>query len=264
MAKEGLKRLIPMLVVLLGIGIPSYVPAQEEVLGFEGKHGPVWSLRGARPFLIGGYGDNFAYAGEGVVALEGEAEVLLNAEEDTGTMTAVVNGTIHPEKGKTYSGEIKIVYHVAPTDGPAFWEGGVADFVYIHGDTEQGPPVMPRIRTFLAAWAPADVYVNGELVYEGLDGHMMYTERARDTITQAIYANADRTAFYSPMTPSEGYIVAPEERELHLVAHSTVEDPDNFPAHTLWIHINFEEAIEEVPTTAVESGTWGRIKRLLK
>ena len=256
-----MKNVIRMFAVMLGVSVSTYAWAQDEVIGFEGEHGPVWSLTGTHPFLIGGYGDNFAYDGEGVVALEGGAEVLLNVEEDTGTLTAVVNGMIHPEKDKTYSGEIKIVYHVAPTDGPAFWEGSVADFIYVHGDTEQGPPVMPKPRAFVAAWTPADVYVNGELVYEGLDGHMMYTERTRDTTTQAIYANAERTAFYSPMAPSEEYIVAPDERELHFVAHSTVEDLDNFPPHNVWIHINFEEVTEETPTD-VRSSSWSRIKRL--
>jgi len=80
----------------------------------------------------------------------------------------------------------------------------VADFVYVHGDTAPGPPVMPKVRTFLGSWGPVDVYIGGELVYQGLDWHIMLTERSRDLTTNAIYADADRKSFYSPVEPTKG------------------------------------------------------------
>ena len=223
--------------------------AQEGYLEFEGEHDPIWHLKATNGLLIGGYGDNFSYDGSKVVAVPGEAEVLLDAEKDTGTISATFTGTINPEKDKTYSGEIKLVYNQFMGMMP-FQEGGVADFVYVHGDTGQGPPVMPKLRTFLGSWGPADVYVNGELVYQGLDAHIMLTERARDLTTYAVYADADRTAFYSPMEPSKGHIVAPDEWELHFMLHSTAEDPDNFPPYTVAIHLNFG-TVEELPVPAV-------------
>lgn len=239
--KKEMASVIAVGLILMG-SVMSW--AKEEVKSFPGSHKAIWQLEGSQPYLIGGYGDNFSYSGENVKSLTGEASVLVDAEQNIGIITVVVNGTIHPEKDKVYSGQIKLVYQVLPTDGPLFWEGGVADFVYIHGDTGQGPPVMPKLRTFLASWAPVDVYVDGKLVYEALDGHMMYTERSRDPRTQAIYADASRTSYYSPMEPGKGYVVAPDEKELHFVAHSTVKDPDNFPPHTVWIHLNFEEVKE--------------------
>jgi len=210
-----------------------------EVLRFEGEHKPLWYLEASRPFLIGGYGDNFNYDGSKVTPLLGKAKVILDTQKDSGTMVVRVIGTINPEKGKSYTGKIEIYYTIV-NKGPAFWEGGVADFVYLHGDTKQGPPVMPKVRSFLAAWGYADVYVNGELVYKGLDGHMMYTERSRDTKINAIY-NRDRTGFYSHKDPSNSSIAVPEERELHFVAHSMIQDKENFPPHTAWIHLNFEK-----------------------
>jgi hypothetical protein len=152
-------------------------------------------------------------------------------------MFVKVKGTINPAKGKTYTGDITIHYSIAK-GGPAFREGGVADFIYLHGDTRQGPPVMPNVRAFLAAWGTADVYINGDLVYKGLDGHMMYTERSRDPNTKAIY-NRDRSGFYSHKDPANGSIVDPNGRELHFVAHSMQKDMGNFPPHTVWIHLNF-------------------------
>lgn len=246
------KRFVMSLLVLLFAGgsilsassLSADEPAQtgSEVLGFVGEHDSVWYLKATNPLLIGGYGDNFSYDGSRVVPLKGSAEVVLDAKRNTGDMSVTIQGTIKPEKGKVYTGEIKLVYSIAE-EGPAFWEGGVADFVYLHGDTGQGPPVMPKVRTFLGAWGLADVYVNGELVYEGLDGHMMYTERSRDPETRAIY-NRDRTGFYSPKDPANYSIAGPLDKEIHFVAHDTVADPQNFPPHSVWIHLNFEEVFD--------------------
>jgi hypothetical protein len=214
----------------------------KEVIEFEGEHPPLWYLKAKKPYLIGGYGDNFNYDGSRVTPLLGKAKVILDVVKDTGTIVVSLTGTINPEKGKTYTGKIKIYYRIA-TKGPAFWEGGVADFIYLHGDTKQGPPVMPKTRTFLGVWGYADVYVNGELVYEGLDGHVMYTERTRDTATKAIY-NKDKSGFYSHKDPANSSIAAPNETEIHFVAHSMDADKENFPPHSVWIHLNFEKVVD--------------------
>lgn len=226
--------------------------ASAEVLSFEGQHGPLWHLKGAKPYLIGGYGDNFNYSGTNVTPLLGKAKVLLDARKNTGTMALELAGTIVPEKGKSHTGKIKIYYRIGK-GGPDFQEGGVADFIYMHGDTGQGAPVMPKVRTYLAAWGEADVYVNGDLVYEGLDGHMMYTERSRHLNTKAIY-NSERTGFYDPKNPSDFSIASPNERELHFVAHSTKEDTENFPPHSVWIHLNFEQVHEGERGPGLRSG----------
>jgi hypothetical protein len=213
-----------------------------DVVAFEGQHDPVWHIKGKRPFLIGGYGDNFNYDGSRVSPMLGKAKVAVDSVKDSGAMVVKLIGTINPEKGKSYTGKIEIYYRITK-GGPAFKEGGVADFIYLHGDTKQGPPVMPKVRTFLASWGPADIYVNGELVYKDLDGHMMYTERSRDPVSQAIY-NKDKSGFYSPKKPADSSIADPNGRELHFVAHSHEKDKGNFPPHSVWIHVNFEKAID--------------------
>lgn len=217
---------------------------QEEVdyMTFEGSHSPNWELEASNGLLIGGYGDNFDYDGSDVTPVGGSATVDVNAEDNTGSMEVVFNGTIHPEKDQTYSGEIRIVYDQF-SEGSDFWEGGIADYVYLHGDTGQEAPVMPKVRSFLASWGPADVYVDGEMIYEDLAGHMMLTERSRDPETYEIFAS-DGESYYSPKNPGDSSIVAPDERELHFVAHTTEQDTGNFPPHTVWIHLNFMEVEE--------------------
>jgi hypothetical protein len=218
-------------------------PKESSYRSFSGEHEPQWDLRASDPLLIGGYGDNFAYDGEDVTPLEGSATVDVNVAEDTGTMEVTFNGTINPEKGVTYSGDIRMVYEQFSAAGSEFKEGGIADYIYLHGDTGQEAPVMPTVRSYLASWGPVDIYVDGEKVYEKLVGHMMLTEGARHRDTYAIYA-ADGESFYSPKEPVDSSIAHPERRALHFVAHTTKQDGGNFPPHTVWIHVNFQDVEE--------------------
>ena len=168
---------------------------------FPGDHGSFWHLRATRPWLVGGYGHNFEYGGQNVGEVNGEAEILLDVEANTGTAVVTFTGTVNPEQGVSYIGEIRIVYNITPrTDAPPFQEGGAADFVFMHGDTGQGPPIMPKLRAFLASWSSLQVFVDDQMVYgeDVMEGHIMYTERVRDEATRAIYADAARTSFYSP------------------------------------------------------------------
>ena len=215
----------------------SGVEEEPEHLTFEGSHADTWKLEARNPLLIGGYGDNFVYDGSTVVPLDGTASVDLNAKTNKGSMIVEFNGTITPEAGVSYTGNIRMEYSEFET-GSDFWEGGVADFVWLHGDTGQEAPVMPKVRTFLGSWGPVDIFVNDELVYEKLVGHMMYTERSRDPNTYAIY-NKDRSGFFSPGNPGDYSIAEPDETEIHFVAHTVEPDSGNFPPHTVWIHLNF-------------------------
>lgn len=221
------------------------VQAEPEVnyLIMPGSHDSVWKLSASDGLLIGGYGDNFVYNGKKVVPVGGNAVVEVNADTNTGRMEAVFYGTINPENGVTYTGEIKLVY-TRFDEGSDFWEGGIADFIYLHGDTGQEAPVMPKVRTKLASWGPVDVYVDGVLVYEGLIGHMMYTEGSRDGETYAIYNQAG-TGYYVPKAPMDSSIAHPDKMELHFVAHTSDSDSGNFPPHTVWIHLNFQTVVEK-------------------
>ena len=214
----------------------------EDYMTFLGSHKNSWKLEATEGLLIGGYGDNFVYNGGAVVPIGGKATVDVDAKKDTGRMEVVFNGTINPEQGKTYTGEIKLVY-AEFDEGSAFWEGGIADYVYLHGDTGQEAPVMPKVKTYLSSWGPVDVFVDGELIYDDLVGHMMYTEGSRDSKTYALY-NSNRSGFYSPMNPGDSSIAHPGKREIHFVAHTVEPDKGNFPPHTVWIHLNFQKVVE--------------------
>ena len=126
---------------------------------------------------------------------------------------------------------------------------------------------MPTLRAFFASWSSLKVFVDDELVYDDdvMEGHIMYTERVRDEATRAIYADAARTSFYSPMNPSVSVIADPDATELHFVAHTIIPDENNFPPHTVWFHLNFRNVVDLTLASAVEPAdklaiTWGRLK----
>ena len=236
--------LVSMLILFIGFAAFGEGNQEEEPAQMTSDDAPdsQWNLKASNGLLIGGYGDNFVYDGKAVVPVGGEASVDVNADKNTGYMEAVFDGTITPEKGKTYTGEIKLVYEKF-SEGSDFWEGGVADFIYLHGDTGQEAPVMPKVETYLASWGPVDVFIDGEKIYDDLVGHMMYTEGSRDRETYAIY-KSDGTSYYSPKEPADSSIAHPDRKELHFVAHTTEPDKGNFPPHTVWIHLNFQDVEE--------------------
>lgn len=234
-----MKTISVIITCVLLLGAAPTASAQQLARDFKAEsHGPDWSVKATQPYLIGGYGDNFDYDGSNVKRLEGVAYAQLNTEANEGWLMARFTGTIHPSKDKTYSGDITIFYPMFMSQGPEYWEGGVADYVVLHGNTGREAPVMPAIPTYVATWGPAMVMVNGERVMRG-PGHTMLTERSRNPDTGAIYANDSHAAYYSPMRPSEGVMVAPGEQELHFVFHTEGQDPDNFPKFASFIHLNY-------------------------
>ncbi len=233
------------------------VDPKADVHGFAGVHESLWDLKAHDPLLIGGYGDNFSYDGSRVTPVLGRAAAILDADKNTGTAIATIKGTIFPEKDKVYSGKIMLVFRVGMAKAP-YQEGGVADFVYLHGNTKQDAPVMPKSRTYLGAWGMADVYVNGEQIYKDLMGHVMYTERARNLKTYAIY-NKDKSGFFSPKNPENGSIAAPDETELHFVAHSMKKDKGNSPPHAVWLHLNFGKVVDRSASTGGLKGAFCKL-----
>jgi hypothetical protein len=206
-----------------------------------------WKMRGSQGLIVGRYTDNFDYQGTRTVPIGGGFTLKVNSAADTGVVTAYGYGTFTPEYDVHLTGWLTIVMDTWIEMAP-FMDGGIAEDVILHGDTGQGPSVMPTIWSGLAGWGEADVYVNGSLVYEDLDGHFMYTEKARrDRDPVGGYPIAiGAFGAYTHYAPSgvNGYLgfTDPTQREFHLVAHSLGLDPEGlrFPPHRVWFHLNHQ------------------------
>lgn len=242
--KIMMKKIIAIFTLLAMLGtLAFYAP------GVSAEKQRIWIIDATEGLRIGGYGHNFAWDGSNVVPVGGDLKVRVNVNNDVGSVIAKIYGTVNPEAGMWYTGEIVIVINYFE-EGPSWQEGGIAEDLLLHGDTGRGPPVMPKIRTYLGGWGIADVYVNGVLVYEDMDAHVMYTERARrDDYT----IRKNDGTIYNPMMYAGDYpdFVVQNEREIHLVAHSTISDPNNFPPHSVWFHFNWQDVtIRKAPMDA--------------
>ncbi len=207
-----------------------------------------WVLKADRPIVIGGYGDNFDYTGKTVRPLRGYATLDIDVERHTGTLEATLHTT--PSSGplllnrkevttsegtpsvqeELLEGEIKLVFHIDA-------QTRLVENVWLHGDTGIEAPVLPDVFNWLAGWPMADLYVNGELRYQGLGGHFMFAEQLR---------REDGTirrwdGLYSMDTPDKSHYTIPGQWELHLMVMSMDEpDPQNFPPFARVLHVNFE------------------------
>jgi len=212
------------------------------------KQSRQWILEAQDTLIIGEYGHNFAYDGNKVRPVEGKAIVDVNSETNIGSAVIELKNVRHQlSENEVLEGDIKIVMEEFEGEQP-FKQGAIAENLYLHGDSGNGPPVMPKLFTFLAGWGKVDIYVNGEKAYDDLDAHIMYTEGAR--INNKIMKE-DGTV-YNPKLKSESGFTDSTKREFHIVAHSTDEDKDNFPPNSRWIHLNFQEvALKKAPADAV-------------
>jgi len=200
-----------------------------------------WELTATEGRIIGGYGDNFRYDGENVRPVGGQAVLRIDTDAQEGVVEARVfttseSGPLVIAQGVSLEGEIRLVMEVGDPSTR------LAEYLYLHGDSGNGPPVMPKLFNYLTGWGPLDIYANGRLIYKGLAGHLMFSEGSRrpdGTIRR------DDGTIYSPKLLAERGFTNPERTEFHLVAHTTEPDANNFPPNTVWVHLQFSRVVVE-------------------
>ena len=199
-----------------------------------------WHIEASDVRIIGGYGDNFAYDGSNVRDLEGSAEMRLDTESGTGELeihlrTTEASGPIRYSEDRSWEGEIRIVQRL---DTSQMDMARIQEERWLHGDTGNEAPVMPRLWNYFATWGPSTIYVNGEEVVPMVGSHTMFSEQARNEAGRIVN---DEGQVYSPRTQDKTGFTDPSETEFHYVAHTSEPDSDNFPPHTAWIHLHFDD-----------------------
>lgn len=197
-----------------------------------------WKIEADGARIIGGYGDNFAYDGSNVRPLKGAAQMTVDPDAGTAQLeirvsTTEASGPIRFSKDQSFSGDIRIVQQL---DTSKMNMARIATDTYLHGDTGNEAPVMPRVYNYFATWGPAKVFVNGKEVIPMIGAHTMFTERARGPSGKIENASGK---VYSPMLADKTGFTDPSKTEFHFVAHTTEPDADNFPPHTGWVHLHF-------------------------
>lgn len=206
-----------------------------------------WRIQASQARVVGGYGDNFAYDGSTVRPIDGRAAMSLNTETGVGELeitlrTTPASGPIHYSEDESWEGEIRIVQRLNTS---RMDRARVQEEAWLHGDTGNEAPVMPRLFNYFATWGPSTIYVNGEEVVPMVGSHTMFSEQARGPDGKIKNGHGD---VYSPMVQDKTGFTDSDETEFHYVAHTTEPDPDNFPPHTAWIHLHFSNVdIQEKP-----------------
>lgn len=199
-----------------------------------------WHIQASGARIIGGYGHNFAYDGENVRPIDGSAEMRLDSEAGTGRLeirlrTTEESGPIRFSQDRAFSGEIRIVQMLNTREMDA---ARIAEDILLHGDTGNEAPVMPAVYNYFATWGPSRIFVNGEEVIPMIGSHTMFSEQARNEAGRIVN---DEGEVYSPMVQDKTGFTNPHETEFHYVAHTTEPDQNNFPPHTGWIHLHFND-----------------------
>jgi len=253
--------LATLVTVSSGFAGPETQPARDVVEA--GPDNPItttvkegqWHIRATGTRIIGGYGHNFAYNGENVRPVQGQATMRLNTADGTGELEITVrttseSGPIRFSADQAWEGEIRIVQRLNTSQMDA---ARVAEEAWLHGDTGNEAPVMPKVWNYFATWGPSQIWVNGEQVVPMIGSHTMFSEQARGADGKI----ARNGQIYSPMVQDKEGFTNPRETEFHYVAHTTQPDQNNFPPHTAWIHLHFSdvEVLEkpagvEIPYTA--------------
>jgi len=203
----------------------------------------LYQFPAAEPIVIGDYVDTFRYGGDGVRLLEGEAFLDFDPWSDEGLLIAEVtttaeSGPILIADGVALEGTIRLV--MEEFLGPeAFMQGGIAEPLSAHGDTGIMSSVLPELRLDYAGWGLLDLYVNGELLYDGLAGHFMLGDRVRrgPEGSFAIFRDSDELIYSPDLLDKTGFQYS-TEKELHIFAADSLAGIESHLPGPLALHIN--------------------------
>jgi hypothetical protein len=111
--------------------------------------------------------------GANVHPVEGTVEIDVNEREDTGSFTARL---------KVPEGDLLLEFDRFHQFSPC-QDGGVAAYIYEHGDSGCGDTNWPKTFIYLAGWGFGKATLNGEALYENYQMHFMVTQGMRDRET---------------------------------------------------------------------------------
>jgi hypothetical protein len=182
-----------------------YTPEQHAL--YDGR----FLLTGRRVFQVGALGDPspWEHMGDGASDLrEVGGEVVIDVDEigNTGTFRAEL---ALPE-GR-YVIELSEFREFSPCQ-----DGGIAAYLFEHGDSGCGDANWPKSFLFVAGWGIGDAWLDDEPLYEGYQIHFMVTQGMRDRETLRV-ASADSSSPAGAVNPAavqlDFYIRSPEANE---------------------------------------------------
>ena len=155
-----------------GADMTVYTPEQHDL--YDGR----FVLSAGRVYMVGGLDDppgwnHIDNDASTVHAVEGTVEIDVNEITNTGRFIARL---AVPEGDLVV--ELDRFNEFSPCQ-----DGGVAAFIYEHGDSGCGDTNWPKALLYIAGWGYGHATLNGELLHEDYQIHFMVTQGMRDRET---------------------------------------------------------------------------------
>ncbi len=156
--------------------IALYAPEQHDL--YDGH----FVLSATRIYQVGGLNDpagwdHMGNDGANVHRVEGAVEIDVNEIHNTGSFVA----KLRLPDGDLVLG-IDRFHEFSPCQ-----DGGVAAYLYEHGDSGCGDTNWPKTFIYVAGWGYGHATLNGEKLYEDYQMHFMVTQGMRDRETLEVW-----------------------------------------------------------------------------
>jgi serine/threonine protein kinase len=174
----------------------------------------IWELVATEPYAVGDPSERFDYEGRTVRPGAGVLTVSVNADTNQGILSATFAGTIEPESGRELTGLFRIEQTMFVGGNNPLREGGIGEHVLMHGLSGNETPLYPELLSYLATWGFANVYLDDELLYQGIGIHVMFSDGVRDDEGHFIRRSDGRCCF-SDRAPGDGWL-DPDELEISI------------------------------------------------
>ena len=162
--------------------------------------------------------DHMGDAGTNLRAVSGTIEVDVNEIANTGTFRA----DLELPEGR-YVVELERWEEFSPCQ-----DGGIAAWLYEHGDAGCGDQNWPKSLLYVAGWGWGSATLNGEPLHEEYQIHFMVTQGMRDRETLAVHPE---------MTgPTGAGAVNPAQVQLDFYIRSPASNEANHPNREVFDH----------------------------
>ena len=143
-----------------------------------------------------------------VKAIAGNISIDVNEIDNTGSFTA----DLELSEGK-YVVTLERVHEFS-----ACQDGGIAAFLYEHGDAGCGDSNWPKSLLYIAGWGYGSATLNGETIYRDYEIHFMVTQgmRHRETLEVVLNPDSGYAGSVNPATQQlDFYIRSPSRSALN-------------------------------------------------
>jgi len=198
--------------------ITLYAPDQHDL--YDGR----FVLEAGRIFQVGSLNDapgwdHMGNDGEHLRPVHGAVEIDVNEIENTGTFRA----KLQLPEGE-YVVEMDRFHEFSPCQ-----DGGIAAYIYEHGDSGCGDTNWPKSFLPLAGWGFGHATLNGETIYEDYEIHFMVTQGMRDRETLEVH-------YPLPGKSTSAGAVNPAAQQLDFFIRSPETDGRNNPTRAVFDH----------------------------